>query len=365
MRNVEKIDAEKTLWGRTLSKGLITLNQIHKEGYGIDISSEWEDKIKESFDIRVPATYFEKKDIKALTAQYIPTLNELEIKKEELEDPIGDERWTPVEGITHRYSDRVLLKVTYLCAMYCRFCFRRYKVSKEKSFLDKEVLSKAIEYIKNHSEIWEVILTGGDPLVLTNQKLQEVLDLLSDIPHVKTIRFHTRIFTALPDRIDEGLLELLKQQKKSVWVVAHMNSHHEFTPPVKEALRKIREGTLGKVNLLLQSVFLKDVNDSFQALKSLFYEAIENGVKPYYLHYPDLAKGTHHFRVPLEQALEIFGSLRGSLSGICLPHFIVDIPGGYGKVNIDITRFEKNSDASWTFTSPLDGSKIRVQYPDF
>lgn len=349
-------------WARDLAKGLISVEQLSKQGF-IDINDiDNLQMVKDNFDIRVPNIFLNeiKNKNNEIAKQFIPNTNELLFFPEELEDPIGDERWTPVKGITHRYPDRVLLKVTYLCASYCRFCFRRYKVSDSENNLASENYDEAIQYIKSNQHIWEVILTGGDPLTLTDSGLQKLLLQLKEIPHVKIIRFHTRIPSVLPLRINQNLINLLKETNKSIWIAVHINSAHEFTEKCKKALALLIDNG---IPVLLQSVLLKDINDTEEKLISLFKTAIENRVKPYYIHYPDLAKGTESFRIPLQQAIKLLKNLRGKISGLCLPEFIIDIPGGSGKIVVNASSAIELGNNQWEFESPLDGAKIVVKYP--
>ncbi|KAB8032056.1 KamA family radical SAM protein [Fluviispira multicolorata] len=349
-------------WAQELAKSLISLNQLSEKAMICESEVTELQKVKDTFDIRVPQLFIE--DIiqgnTALAKQFIPSKNEIIFLPEELEDPIGDARWTPVEGIVHRYPDRVLFKPTYLCGVYCRFCFRRNKVSDASHNLKSENAKTAINYIKDHSEIWEVILTGGDPLVMTDKVLQEILSEIAAIDHVKVIRFHSRIPSVLPSRITNSLIQLLKSTNKSIWIAAHMNSADEFTPEAKIALAKLIDNG---IPVLLQSVLLKEINDTHETLVSLFKVAIENRVKPYYIHYPDLAKGTEQFRIPLKKAIELVKGLRGTISGLCIPHFIIDIPGGSGKIAINTHTAKECKNNTWEFESPLDGTIITVQYP--
>lgn len=276
--------------------------------------------VKENFDIRVPKIFLDKikKDSSVLEKQFIPSTNELIFLPEELEDPIGDERWTPIEGITHRYPDRVLFKPTYMCASYCRFCFRRYKVSNLAHNLKPESFNAAIQYIKSKPEIWEVILTGGDPLTLTDYLLQKLVQEISCIEHVKVIRFHTRIPSVLPSRINEKLIQILKNTNKSIWIAAHINSSEEFTEEAKYALKQLIDNG---IPVVLQSVMLKNINDSHEQLVLLLKTAVANRVKPYYLHFPDLAKGTEHFRVPLKKQSPLLKAYVGKFRE-CVYHIL-------------------------------------------
>lgn len=268
----------------------------------------------------------------SLLRQFVPSALEANILPEELDDPIGDRRFTPVSGVVHRYEDRALLKVTQLCEVYCRFCFRKEMIGQKGEMLSKDDLANAYDYFKAHTELWEVILTGGDPLVLSARRLSEVLNALADIDHIKSIRIHSRIPVISPDKITAELLDLLENivdRGKAVTLVLHVNHVAEFSTEAKQALLKLRKrGVL----LLSQSVLLKGVNDTLADLTALMRGFIENGVKPYYLHQMDLARGTSHFVVENERGIALVKALRESLSGICVPRLIIEIPEGDGKL---------------------------------
>ncbi|MBX9704489.1 MAG: KamA family radical SAM protein [Silvanigrellaceae bacterium] len=357
------ISSKETNWAQQLRKGLVTTKQLAEHGFISKDTLDKYDEVKDNFDIRVPQAFVEslKQGNKALLKQVIPTTEELFFLPEELEDPIGDEAWTPVEGITHRHPDRVLFKPTYLCGVYCRFCFRRYKVSNSNFNLSEETVEKAIQYIADHPEIWEVIFTGGDPLTLTDKKLTSLFSHLNKISHVKVIRFHTRIPSVLPERIHENLIKILKNTNKSVWISLHINSADEYSEDCKKAIALLADSG---IPLILQTVLLKDVNDSVDDLTRLFRDSIQNKVKPYYLHYPDLAKGTDHFRIPLQHALDIMKQLRRKISGVCMPTFVVDIPGGHGKIPLESFHWVQIDANTWEFESIRErGRKILVRYP--
>ena len=267
-----------------------------------------------------------------IAKQYIPQAKELNIKPEELLDPIGDETYTPVKGIVHRHPDRVLFKPANVCAVYCRYCFRREHIGPGSDILNKEERTAALDYIRNHKEIWEVILTGGDPLVLSARHLKEILSELDKIEHVQIIRIHTRVPIADPARITKDLLKTLSAVEKPLYTVLHINHAQEISPAVKTALEALRSAGS---TLLTQSVLLKGVNDSVNALETLFRTLVTLHVKPYYLHHPDLAPGTSHFRLSIKEGQALMHALQGRISGLCLPTYILDIPGGHGKVPIN------------------------------
>ncbi|MFF7019779.1 lysine-2,3-aminomutase-like protein [Streptomyces klenkii] len=262
--------------------------------------------------------------------QFVPTGQELLTTPEESDDPIGDDPFTPVKGVTHRYPDRVLLKPVHVCPVYCRFCFRREVVGPGDHMLRGEQLEAALDYIRAHPEIWEVIFTGGDPLIIAPSKLRPMLEALDAIEHVKVIRFHTRIPVVDPGRVTQDLVEALRLGTP-VWVVVHTNHSQEIGDEARGALSRLVDAG---VPLVSQTVLLKGVNDTPEALEDLFRTLVVNRVKPYYLHQGDLAKGTGHFRTTIGEGQELMRDLRGRVSGMCQPTYVLDIPGGHGKVPI-------------------------------
>ena len=267
-----------------------------------------------------------------IARQFIPDLRESQTRPEELADPIGDGAHSPIEGIVHRYPDRVLLKLLHVCPIYCRFCFRREMVGPgAEQILSPDALDAALNYIRDHSEIWEVILTGGDPLALSPRRLADVLQRLDEMAHVKILRIHTRVPAVDPTRINAGMIEALKASKKTLYLALHANHPRELGSVAQEALAKLADAG---VVLVSQTVLLRGVNDDFETLAALMRRFVELRVKPYYLHQADLAPGTSHFRVGLEEARALVGELRAKVSGLCQPAFVLDIPGGFGKVPV-------------------------------
>jgi lysine 2,3-aminomutase len=264
-----------------------------------------------------------------IARQFIPDLAELDVRAEEMADPIGDLAHSPVEGIVHRYPDRVLLKVTHVCAAYCRFCFRREMVGPGKpAVLPPKILAGALGYIAARRDIWEVILTGGDPLVLSPRRLGEVIRRLAAINHVKVIRLHTRIPVVAPRRVTTKLVDALAAPGKATFVVLHANHARELTVAARTACARLIDAG---IPLLSQSVLLRGVNDDPQTLADLMRALVESRIKPYYLHHGDLAPGTAHLRTGIEQGQGLMRALRGRLSGLCQPAYMLDIPGGHGK----------------------------------
>ena len=264
-----------------------------------------------------------------IARQFVPDAAELDVQPQELTDPIGDDAHSPVEGIVHRYPDRVLLKLTPVCAVYCRFCFRRERVGPEKGRpLSAESLSVALGYIRSRPEIWEVILTGGDPLVLSARRLRAVMQELAAIAHVKVLRIHTRVPVAEPSRITAELVRAIKLKGKPTYVALHVNHPRELTEAARAACARMADAGLV---LLGQSVLLKGVNDTPDVLGDLMRALVECRIKPYYLHHADLAPGTAHLRTDIATGQDLMRGLRGRLSGLCQPAYVLDIPGGQGK----------------------------------
>jgi lysine 2,3-aminomutase len=265
-----------------------------------------------------------------IAAQFVPSAAELETAAEEQGDPIGDERRSPVPGIVHRYPDRVLLKPTLVCPVYCRFCFRREQIGARGKVLGRRALDGAYTYIRERPEIWEVIVTGGDPFLLSPRRVGAIVAALAAIDHVQVIRFHTRVPVVDPRRVTAALVKALDVEK-AVYVVIHANHPRELTDAAKTAVARLARAG---IPMLSQSVLLRGVNDDAATLEALFRALVAIRVKPYYLHHPDLARGTGHFRGDIADGQRLMRALRGRVSGLCQPTYVLDIPGGHGKVPI-------------------------------
>jgi lysine 2,3-aminomutase len=264
-----------------------------------------------------------------IARQFIPTAHELVMQGGENADPIGDHAHSPVAGIVHRYPDRVLFKLVHVCAVYCRFCFRREMVGPGKdSALSEAAYQSALDYIRGHNEIWEVILTGGDPLMLSPRRLAEIMADLASIDHVRIIRLHTRVPVADPARVSDEMVAALKVKGAATWVALHANHASELTSKARAACDRLVDAGIPMVS---QSVLLRGVNDNAEALEALMRGFVECRIKPYYLHHGDLAPGTAHLRTTLAHGQELMRHLRGRVSGLCQPEYVLDIPGGYGK----------------------------------
>jgi lysine 2,3-aminomutase len=264
-----------------------------------------------------------------IARQFVPSRAELFGVPGESADPIGDNSHSPVPGIVHRYPDRVLFKLVHVCAVYCRFCFRREMVGPGKeSALSEEAYAVALDYIRAQPEIWEVILTGGDPLMLSPRRLRQIMADLAQIDHVKIIRLHTRVPVADPQRITDEMVAALRVAGATTWLALHANHVRELTASARAACARLIDAGIPMVS---QSVLLAGVNDSFEALEALMRGFVECRIKPYYLHHGDLAPGTAQLRTTLKHGQELMRRLRGRVSGLCQPDYVLDIPGGAGK----------------------------------
>ena len=264
-----------------------------------------------------------------IALQFVPMSAELDILPEELPDPIGDKAHEPVEGIVHRYPDRVLLKIVSVCPVYCRFCFRREMVGPDKDGnLTPADLETALAYVRTHPEIREVILTGGDPFMLSARRAEALTRALEAIAHVKVIRWHTRMPVADPERVSDAFVAAIRSRTKAVFVAVHCNHARELTQQARAALGRMADAG---IQLLGQSVLLKGVNADIDTLAELMCALVESRVRPYYLHHPDLAQGTSHFRLGVEQGQALVRELRDRVSGLAQPQYVIDIPGGDSK----------------------------------
>ncbi|WP_062217603.1 lysine-2,3-aminomutase-like protein [Aureimonas sp. D3] len=289
--------------------------------------------------------------------QFVPDIRELIHAPEDEADPIGDDAHSPLTGIVHRYPDRVLLKPLHVCPVYCRFCFRREMVGPEGlGTLSDAELDAAFAYIAAHPEIWEVVVTGGDPFALSPRRLAHLGDRLGAIPHVKVLRFHTRVPVVEPSRVSAELVAALKRFSGAVFIALHANHSREFTPEAEAAIARLVDAGIPMVS---QSVLLRGVNDDAETLGQLMRRFVENRIKPYYLHQGDFAPGTGHLRTSLHEGQALMRALRGRVSGLCQPTYVLDIPGGYGKVPVGPSYLEGDGDG-WQVADP---SGARHAYP--
>lgn len=276
--------------------------------------------------------YFNLADISdpddPILRQVLPDIRESEDAIFHEVDPLAEDLNSPLPGLIHRYPDRVLLLTTHQCAIYCRFCTRKRKIVRKQTERNPFPFNEILHYIRENTSIKEAILSGGDPLMLSDQKLDEILSSLKSVEHLLSIRIHTRIPVVLPDRITSALENILRKSYP-VTIVVHFNHAREITPNSARAIRSLR---LAGASVLNQSVLLKGVNDTVEELEKLNGELVRIGVIPYYLHQCDEIAGTSHFRTPLEKGRELLSQLRGRNPGISLPRFMIDLPGGGGKI---------------------------------
>jgi lysine 2,3-aminomutase len=274
-----------------------------------------------------------------IARQFLPDIAELIETAEELADPIADAAHSPVKGIVHRHKDRVLLKAVASCPVYCRFCFRREMVGPGKAnALSAGDMAGALAYIQGHPEIWEVILTGGDPFILSPRRMAQIAQALAQTGHVKVVRWHTRVPVVEPDWVTDELAASLIAPGVTSWVAIHANHPRELTDAARRAVARLAQAG---VSLVSQTVLLKGVNDNIESLSELMRGFVEAGIKPYYLHHPDLARGTSHFRIGIEEGLALTRELRARISGLAQPTYVLDLPGGHGKVVLDSANVEK------------------------
>lgn len=286
-----------------------------------------------------------------IARQFVPDARELVKLAQERADPIGDDAHSPLTGLVHRYPDRVLLKLISACPVYCRFCFRRATVGRGKSaLLSESALDAALDYVAARPDIFEVILTGGDPMLAPPQRLARVARRLAQIPQVGALRVHTRAPTAAPELVTAARLDALNESGKAVYVALHVNHARELSTNARAAIAGLRAAG---ATLLSQTVLLKGVNDDVAVLERLMRALVKLRVKPYYLHHPDLAPGTGHFRLSLERGRALYAALAQRLGGVALPAYVLDIPGGFGKTPIAAEAAARDGEGGWRIRDRL------------
>jgi lysine 2,3-aminomutase len=280
-----------------------------------------------------------------IARQYLPDARELISHPAEVADPIGDGLKSPLNGLVHRYPDRVLIKLVAVCAVYCRFCFRREMIGPGARGLNAEEFAAALAYVRARPQIWEAVLTGGDPLALSPRRLAETTAALATVPHLKVLRWHTRLPVAAPERVNKAMARALcRGHDKTVYVALHANHPRELTEDARAACRRLIDAG---ATLVSQSVLLKGVNDDADTLEALMRAFVEARVKPYYLHHPDLAPGTAHFRIPIASGQALMRELRRRLSGLAMPIYVLDQPDAHGKTPIGPSYAAKADDGRW------------------
>ncbi len=292
-----------------------------------------------------------------IARQFVPDTRELDRRPEDRDDPIGDDAFSPVPGVVHRYADRALLKIVHACPVYCRFCFRREMVGPGGEALAGAALERALGYLADTPAIWEVIVTGGDPFMLSARRVEALMRRLGEIPHVRIVRWHTRVPVVDPDRVTPAFVRALKAGGKAVHVGIHANHPREFSPAARAAIARLADAGIALVS---QSVLLKGVNADVETLEALMRVFVENRIRPYYLHHPDLAPGTAHLRLDIAEGQALMAALRRRLSGLAMPTYVLDIPGGYGKVPVGPGFAAPAGEGRWTIT---DRAGARHVYP--
>jgi len=315
------------LWQELLRKSLETAEDF-AEGFGVD--KDLMRRISEKYPVRINPYYLSLIRYKGdpIWLQCFPSPEEL-ADEEMPEDPLDEDAMSPVPSITHRYPDRVLFLVTSQCSMYCRFCTRKRKVG-DSSKISMKFIQDGIEYIRNHPEVRDVILSGGDPLMLTDYMLEKIIKALREIPHVEIIRIGTKMPCVLPQRITENLCNMLKKYHP-IYVNTHFNHPWEITPESKRACEMLADAGIPVGN---QTVLLRGVNDDPYVMQDLMKKLLAIRVRPYYIYQADITRGANHFRTPIKVGIEIMDKLRGHISGLAVPYYVIDAPGGGGKIPI-------------------------------
>ncbi len=337
-----KIDSEEFLhkwqdWKWQLKHSIRDI-ETFEELLGISFYSSEKEKLKDTvkkFPLSITPYYLsliDSADFRndPIFLQSFPSPDELTILDEELEDPLSEETDSPVKGITHRYPDRVLFHISNICSMYCRHCTRKRKVGDIDYIPGKEELLKGIEYIRNTPEVRDVLLSGGDPLMLSDDYLDWILSEISSIPHVEVIRIGSRMPVVLPYRITDDLVNVLKKYHP-IWLNTHFNHPREITSSSKAALKKLADAGIPLGN---QTVLLAGVNDCQRIIKKLVHKLVQSRVRPYYLYQCDLSEGLSHFRTPIGKGIEIMENLIGHTSGFAVPTYVIDAPHGGGKIPV-------------------------------
>jgi len=278
--------------------------------------------------------------------QFIPDRRELVVDPIERHDPIGDEAHSASFGLVHRYPDRVLFKLVSVCPVYCRFCFRREMVGPDgDGAMSDDDIAVAVAYVQSRPQIREVILTGGDPFMLSARRVRALMDQLNGIAHLDVIRWHTRVPVVSPSRLTDDFIAAVSRTDKTVVVAVHCNHADELGAEAAAGVKALRRAG---VTLVSQTVLLKGINDNLPALETLMRAFLRLGILPYYLHHGDLARGTSHFRTTLESGLDLVEALRGRMSGLALPTYVLDLPGGAGKVPVTRALIEDGGARNWS-----------------
>jgi lysine 2,3-aminomutase len=315
-----------------------------------------------NFRVAITPYYFSLVDTERpscpVRIQVIPRARELDVEPGDLVDPLGEDSHSPATGIFHRYPDRCLLLALDRCAIYCRHCNRRRLVGQQESPITREDLGRALDYIRRTPAIRDVLISGGDPLTLSTSRLEEIIAALRAIPHVEIIRIGTRVPVVLPMRVDDELCAMLKRYHP-LFINTHFNHPKELTPQARAACEKLADAGIPLGN---QTVLLRGVNSSVRVLRKLFTELLRCRVRPYYLFQGDVAAGTSHLRTSVETGIALMQELRGHISGLAIPHLVIDTPGGMGKVSIGPDYVVARGPDKWTLRN-YEGKLVDYPQP--
>lgn len=335
-KDVSDKDWNNWIWQQ--KNRISTLEELEKIINVSDAEREAFDKCKDLFHVGITPYYAmlmdKDNDQCPVRQQSVPQMGELNILDTDMEDPLGEEKDMPVPGITHRYPDRVLFYTTHNCPLYCRHCTRKRKVADPTSQAANDQIEGGLKYIRENKVVRDVIISGGDPLSLGNNKLEYIITELRKIPHVEIIRLGTRNLVTLPQRLDDGLLEILQRN------LVHINTHFNHTDEMsREALFTATRVALAGVTMGNQTVLLKGINNDAVQMKQLMHKLLMMRIRPYYIFQCDLSQGISHFRTSIEEGIEIIEKLRGWTSGLAIPYYVVDAPGGGGKIPMNPNYF--------------------------
>lgn len=340
-----------------VTRTLRTVTDLLEAGLVTPAQAPALDQVAQQYATAIPpafASLIESPD-DPIGRQVIPDAAECAVDPTEDPDPIGDDALSPVPGIVHRYADRALLKPLLVCPLYCRFCFRREHVGPGGGVLDDAALGRALDWLRTHTDIHEVVMTGGDPLMLSPRRMRAIMTALEGMAHIHTIRIHSRVPVADHERLNDEMADAL-ETTRSMWLVAHVNHARELTPAARAAIRRVQARA---IPVLGQSVLLRGVNDTPEALEALLRAQVAARIRPYYLHQLDPAPGTARFHVPIREGQRLLASLRGRVTGIAWPTYVLDIPGGHGKVPIAPGYLHEGPDGYLRVEAP-DGTIHRL-----
>lgn len=316
----------------------VTKGETVRENYEVDIADV--NEVRKVYPMRIPRYYYNliQNEGDPIWMQSVPSIQELR-DEDAPEDPLNEDEDSPVPRLTHRYPDRVLFLITDRCPMYCRFCTRKRMVGRASDITDKTV-ALGIEYIRSHPEIRDVLLSGGDPLMVSDEKLEHIISRLRAIPHIQVIRIGSKFPCVLPSRITDKLCDMLKKYHP-IYLNTHFNHPREVTPEAKEACERLANAG---IPVGCQTVLMKGINDNPEVIKELMHKLLMMRVRPYYLYQADLTRGTNHFRARVEVGLQIIQALRGHTTGFAVPQFVIDAPGGGGKIPLMPEYLQKLND---------------------